>query len=92
MYGPSSDYSDDTWTKLSLCTAFGLTLLSVLLEIAFKTASSSHGIGYSDLYLYYGAELKMEDFNDEPWALISSLTLSGAIAMTMVVYRIVKSR
>ena len=85
-----TDYSDTTWTNLTLGFAGGLTVLSVGLELASKTASSSHGVGYSTLYLYFGARL--EDLNREPWLLTSSLILSVGIAVAMGVYRTAKFR
>ena len=85
-----TDYSDTTWTNLTLGFAGGLTVLSVGLELASKTMSSSHGIGYSDLYLYFGAEL--EDLSKEPWLITSSLILSAAVALAMAIYRTVKFR
>ena len=68
--------------------AVTLTLLSVILELTFKTDSWSHGIGYSDIYLYLGAGL--EDLSPEPWLITSSLLLTAAIALAMAVYRAVK--
>ena len=65
-----------------------LTLLSVVLELTFKTDSWSHGIGYSDIYLYLGASL--EDLSPEPWLITSCLLLTVAIALSMGVYRAVK--
>ena len=91
-----TDYSDTTWTNLTLGFAGGLTFLSVGLELASKISSSSdglepwHGLGYSNIYLYFGAEL--EDLSEEPWAITSSLILSAALAVAMAIYRTLKLR
>ena len=63
-------------------------LLSLILEVGFKTFCSHQGVGYSDIYLYLGAGL--EDLNEEPWLITSSLILTAAIAVAMGVHRIVK--